>query len=215
MTHRKFSLLLAALAAGFLAVPASAMGMGQASGTNQGNGGALYSDLGATTMRPPEFLARFVELTQADLAGNAAVLTSLGLADDAGRAASQRAGFTAETTPGKIEATAGSAAAAQELVLTKLASRPVLTPENQAMFAAGALGLAQAAKGFTALTGDFVAVKKALADAGAKGRLALYAAKTVPSTATRLRQQLQAMVQFAKANNIPLATEVYDAAGAM
>jgi hypothetical protein len=214
-THRKFSLFLAALAAGFLAVAASAMGIGQASGTNQGNGGALYSDLGPATMRPAEFLARFVELTQADLAANAALLTSLGLGDDAGRTVSQRAGFTPETTPSNIEATVGAAAAAQELVLTKLASRPVLTPENQAMFADGALALVRSAKGFRALTVDFVAVKKAMVDAGAKGRLALYAAKTVPSTATRLRQELQAMVQFAKANNISLAAEVYDAAGAM
>jgi hypothetical protein len=59
-----------------------------------------------------------------------------------------------------------------------------------------------------------VAVKKALIDVGAKGRLALFAANTVPATATGLRQELQAVVQFAKANNSALAAEVYETAGA-
>jgi hypothetical protein len=213
-TPRKSWILCAALAANFALVPASAMGMGQASGTNQGNGGGLYSGIGPTAARPAEFLAQFVELTQADLAANAAMLASLGLADDAGRAASQAAAFTVETTPGKIEAAAGAAAAAHQLVLPKLAGSAVLTAENQAKFAAGALGMAQAAKGYSTLTGDIVAVKKALVDAGAKGRLALFAAKTVPATVTRLRQQLQAVVQFAKANNIALAAEVYETASA-
>lgn len=186
--------------------------MGQAAGTNQGNGGALYSDLGANTARPAQFLSRFVELTQADLAANAALLTALGLAGEAGTAAAQSAGFTVETTPGKIETTVGATAAAHQLVLARLASSPELGAENQAAFAAGALGLAQAVKGYSTLTGDFVAVKKALTDAGAKGRLALYAAKTVPATLAQARQQLQAMVQFAKANNISLAAEVHQAA---
>lgn len=213
-TPGKYWILCAALAAGFVTVPASAMGMGQASGTNQGNGGALYSGIGPSATRPAEFLAQFVELTQADLAANAAMLTSLGLAEDAGRAAAQAAAFTVETTPGKIEAAAGAAAAAHQLVLSKLAGSAVMTAENQAKFAAGALGMAQATRGYSALTGDFAAVKKALVDVGANGRLALFAAKTVPATVAGLRQELQAVVQFAKANNTALAAEVYETAAA-
>jgi hypothetical protein len=189
--------------------------MGQAMGTNQGNGGALYSELGPKGNRPAQFLPQFVELTQADFAANATLLTSLGLADDAARSASQSAGFSVETTPGKIEAAVGSVAAAHQLVLKKLATSPALTPENQAMFAAGALLLAQTAKGYASMTGDFVAVKKALFDAGAKARLALYAAKTMPPTVAQVREELQAIVVYAKAINITLAAEVSEAAAAM
>jgi hypothetical protein len=210
-TPRKFGLLLA-FAAGLAAIAPSAMG--QASGTNQGNGGALYSGLGPAGTRPAEFLADFVQLTQTDLAANAALLTSLGLAAEAGRSQAEADGFSVETTPGKIEATVGSAGAAHQLVMTKLASSPVLSAENQATFAAGALGLAQAAKRYSEVGGNLVAVKKALVDAGQKGRMALFAAKTVPATLTQVRQQLQAMVQFAKANNITLAPEVYEIAAA-
>jgi hypothetical protein len=59
-TPGKYWILCAALAAGFVTVPASAMGMGQASGTNQGNGGALYSGIGPSATRPAECLAQFV-----------------------------------------------------------------------------------------------------------------------------------------------------------
>jgi hypothetical protein len=212
-THRTFW-FIAALAAGCAAIPAAALAMGQ-SNTNQGNGGALYSDLASTTRPPEEFLARFVELTQGDLAANAVLLTALGLEGDAGAAASQSTGFSVETTPGKIEATVGSTAAAHQKVLARLAGSPALSAENQAAFAAGALGLAQAVNGYAELTGDFVAVKKSLSSAGAKGRLALYAAKTVPATVAQARQELQAAAQFAKSNNIALAPEVSQAAGAM
>jgi hypothetical protein len=210
----KFGLRLAVLAACFAVAAPSAMAMGQASGTNQGNGGALYSGLGPAGTRPAEFLADFVQLTQTDLAANAALLSSLGLAGEAGRSTAEADAFSVETTPSKIEATVGSAGAAHQLVMTKLASGPVLTAENQATFAAGALGLAQAVKRYAEVAGNLVAVKKALVDAGQKGRIALFAAKTVPATLAQVRQQLQAMVQFAKANNIPLAAEVYEAAAA-
>jgi hypothetical protein len=65
------------------------------------------------------------------------------------------------------------------------------------------------------LTENFGATKKALSDAGASGHIALFAAKTMPETAAQLRQELKAVVEFAKANNIALAPEVNEAAGAM
>jgi hypothetical protein len=216
MTKTRYRFLIASLAAWALAVSPAAAGMGQAGGqavgTNQGNGGALFSGLGANTARPAQVLSGFVELTQADLAANAALLSALGLAGDAGTAAAQSAGFTVDTTPGQIETAVGATAAARQLVLARLAGSPALAAENQAAFAAGAVGLAQAVKGYSALTSDIVAIKKAMTDAGAKGRLALYAVKTVPATLAQARQQLQAMVQFAKANNISLAAEVEQAA---
>lgn len=213
-THRNFW-FIAALAAGCATIPASALAMGQAAGTNQGNGGALYSGMAPTTRPPAEFLARFVELTRADLAANAVLLTALELEGDARTAASQSTGFSVDTTPGKIEAAVGATAAAHQKVMDKLAANPVLSAENQAAFAAGALSLAQAVKGYVELTGDFVAVKKSLSDAGAGGRLALYSVKTVPATLAKARQELQAAAQFAKSNNIALAPEVAQAAGAM
>ncbi|WLI90380.1 hypothetical protein Q4S45_04445 [Massilia sp. R2A-15] len=213
-THRNFW-FIAAFAAGCATIPASALAMGQAMGTNQGNGGALYSDLAPTTRPPAEFLARFVELTRADLGANAVMLAALDLEGDAGTAASQSAGFSVETTPGRIETTVGAAAAAHQKVMDRLAGGPVLSAEKQAAFAAGALSLAQAVKGYVELTGDLAAVKKSLSDAGAKGRLALYAAKTMPATVAQARQELQAAAQFAKSNNIALAPEVSQAAGTM
>jgi hypothetical protein len=58
-------------------------------------------------------------------------------------------------------------------------------------------------------------MKQALRDAGAPGRTALYAAKTMPQTVTQIRQALQAVIEFSKANSIPLAAEVNETAAAM
>jgi hypothetical protein len=184
-------------------------------GNELGNGGTTYSSVARTQDRSVGFMPRFVELTRAEIAANAALLASLGLAEEAKRASSLSEGFVAETTPGKVETVVGSAAAAHQQGVRKLAARPALDDANKAMFAAGALALAQAATGYSAMTENFGATKKALSDAGASGRIALFAAKTMPETTAQLRQELKAVLEFAKANNIALAPEVNDAAGAM
>jgi hypothetical protein len=89
------------------------------------------------------------------------LLASLGLAEEAKRASSLSEGLVAETTPGKVEAVVRSAAAAHQQVVRKLAARPALDDANKAMCAAGALALAQAAMGYSAMTENFGATKKA------------------------------------------------------
>lgn len=206
--NRKLSVILLALAASLVAASASAIGQ-------LGNGGTTYSSVAQTRDRSIGFMPRFVELTHAGAAAQATLLTSLGLADEAKRTTAISDTLAAESTAGTVDAVLGSSGAAQRLVLQKLAAGPVLNDADKAQFASGALSLARAAKGYAELTENFGDMKQALRDAGATGRTALYAAKTMPQTVTQIRQALQAVIEFSKANSIPLAAEVNETAAAM
>jgi hypothetical protein len=206
--NRQFSVILLALAASLATASASAIGQ-------LGNGGTTYSSIEQTRDRSIGFMPRFVELTHAGAAAQATLLSTLGLADDAKRTAAISDSLVAESTPGTVDTVLGSAGEAQRLVLQKLAAGPVLNDAAKAQFASAALELARTAKGYAELTANFGDMKQALRAAGAPGRTALYAAKTMPQTVTQMREALQAVLVFSKANGIALAAEVNETVAAM
>jgi hypothetical protein len=200
---RKCSVVFLALATSLVAASAS----GQV-----GTGGTTYSSVEHTRDRSIGFMPQFVALTHAETAAQVTLLASLGLADEAKRTAAITDTLAVESTPGTVDTVLASANTAQRLVLQKLAAGPVLNDAAKSELTSAALSLAIAAKGYAELTADFGNMKKGLRDAGASGRTALYAAKTMPQTLTEIRQALKAVVEYSKANGIVLAAEVHETA---
>lgn len=179
-----------------------------------GNGGTTYSGL-MTQTRPEEFLGRFVELAQAEMAANTVLLNALGVADAAKPAAGAVQALDTKASTGDISKVTAAAGATHQLLTQTLGTRIQLSEANKTSFANGALALTHAARDFTELTKNIGITKQALTTAGAPARVALYAARCTPDEAAQLRAELKAVVAFANANQVSLAAEVTEAAAAM
>lgn len=175
-----------------------------------GNGGTTFSDLWSSA-RPEDFLARFIELTQADMAADTNLLGALGVA----QSNKPLPALDMNATTGNITDAAAAIAASKAQTLQALAAPAAASAANQADFAAAALALTRAARDFTDLTSNIVATKKSLIGAGARGRIALHAARNATEMAAQLRTEVKAVVAFADARQIALPAEVIAAAAAM
>lgn len=187
---------------------------GSASARQLGNGGTTYSGLWSKT-RPEEFLGKFIEVAQADLTANAALLSALGVADAARPSASALQTLDMKATTSDIANAASAANATHQLVTQTLAGSAPLSDSSKTSFAAGALALAQATRNLTDLTKNIGATKQALVTAGAPARVALYAARNAPDLAAQMRAEVKAVVEYASAHQIALAPEVTEVAASM
>lgn len=187
---------------------------GIASARQLGNGGTTFSSLSKQT--PPEaFLGRFVELAHADLVANGTLLDALGVPAAARPATATLAALDMNATTTDIANAAAAAGATHQLVTQSLAAAPPLGDAGKSSFASGALALAQAARDFTDLTKNIGATKQALVTAGMPARVALHAARYTPEVAAQLRAELKAVVAFADANQVSLASAVKEAAASL
>lgn len=200
--------LVFTLACATLAAP------GLAGARQLGNGGTTYSGLWAQT-RPEEFLGKFIEVAQADLAANTALLNVLAVPAAARPPGGALATLDMKATSSDIGNATASAATLHQLVTERVGARAPLPEAEKANFASATLALAQAARNFTDLTKNIADTKKALTAAGAPARVALYAAKNAPDMAAQLRAELKALVAFAGDNQIALAPEALSAAAAL
>ena len=181
---------------------------GASQAQNMGNGGTTYSGLQAN-VRPDVYLGKFIELNQAEAAGNAALATSLGLAPAA------RPALALDATSSEVAATVSAAGAAQQQLIDAMAKPAALNDTAKASFAAAAVALAQTSRDFTETTKNLGGIKQNLAMSGARAKVALYASRNTADLADKLRAELKAVVAFAAANQIALAPEVAATAAAM
>lgn len=209
MTMSKHTLALSlALSLAALAAP------GLAEARQLGNGGTTYSGLWAKT-RPEEFLGKFIEGMQADLAANTALLNALAVPEASRPPAAALATLDMKASTGDIGNATAAAGALHQLVTQSVGAHAPLSDADKAGFANAALALSQVARNFTDLTQNIGATKQALANGGARARIALYAARNASDIAAQLRAELKAVVAFATASQIALAPEVIEAAAAM
>lgn len=178
---------------------------------NPGNGGTTFDGMQVTT-RPEEFLGKFIESTQAEAAADAGMLMALGDEQAARRVADVASALDLNATPGQIGAANDATRAAGQRIAEMLAAHAPLTEAGKAGFASGALKLANATRQFSALTRNINATKQAMSMAGARGRIALFAARAAPEHAAQLRAQLREVITFAGANQVALAPEAGSAA---
>jgi hypothetical protein len=200
--------LVFALAIGALAAPILA------EARQLGNGGTTYSSLMART-RPEEFLGRFIEVAQADLAANTALLNALQAPEATRPSSSALASLDMKASTADISNATSAAATLHKLATQTVAAHAPLNEADKANFASAALGLSLVARNITDLTKNIAGTKQALAAAGAPARVALYAARNTSDLAEQLRAEVKAVVAFASANQIALAPEVIEAAAAM
>ncbi len=175
---------------------------------NPGNGGTTYAGMQAT-VRPDEFMARFIDLNKAEAAATSTLSTALGLAPAA------RPPLDLSASSAEIAAAASAAGAAQQQLIQAMAKPAALSDAAKADFARGALALAQAEREFTEQMKNLGGIKQNLASSGARARVALYASRNTSDLAEKLRAELKAVAAFAAANQIAVAPEVTAAAAAM
>lgn len=187
---------------------------GLAGARQLGNGGTTFSSLSQQTA-PEAFLDKFVELAHADLLANTMLLDALGVPATARTATAALAALDMQASTADIANASAAAGATHQLVTQALATGRPLDDASKSSFASGALALCQAAQDFTALSKNIGATKQALNSAGMPARVALQASRYTPEVAAQLRAELKAVVAFAQANQVSLASAVKEAAAAL
>ena len=181
---------------------------GASQAQNPGNGGTTFSGLQAT-VRPDDYLGKFIELSKAEAAATTTLSSALGLS------AAARPPLDLSASTAEVAATVAASGAAQQQLQEAMNKPAALSDANKALFAGGALALAQVARDTNEMTKNLGAIKQNLALSGGRARVALYASRNTADVADKLRAELKAVVAFAAANQIALAPQVTEAAAAM
>lgn len=174
-----------------------------------GNGGTTYSSVEKTADSAESLIDKFEQATRDALTADAGLLGAVGLAAEAEQASTGLKLLAPDATPSMFESMVKLNNESCAALAQRLRAQPALDDAGRARFGGGVVGLAQAVQAYSSLAQDLPGLKQNLRTAGgAKSRVALYIAKTLPGSLGEMKQTLKGALEFARQNNIVLPAEV-------
>jgi hypothetical protein len=178
-----------------------------------GNGGALFSGIDKANPDAPAIVGQYVETAQATLNADQALLSAVGLNEQAGKAAAEAQGLSANATRSQLENAFKIQADSNQALQQKLAARPELNDAGRQQFVNGIAELSRSYLAGAAMSRDLVDIRKTLKGSNAPAIAAIYLSKALPGAIKEQAQTLQAAAAYAKANNITLPQVTSEALG--
>lgn len=198
--------LIAAAAAMLLAsVPAFAQ---------PGNGGAKYSDVGSADVKVSDVVPNYVAAAVPLFAAETALLSAVGDQADADRLQTASKGLTNDATRGALDEINTAHMDALAGLEKALAAKPTLDEGARKQYADALRGLGLGLAEYTKMNRDLEPLRKKWRGGGTT-TAALYVAKGMPFALKSLGSAAKAAIEYAQANNIPVAPEAQSAVAAL
>lgn len=176
-----------------------------------GNGGGKYEGVDKVNLKPAQMVEKFVDMAQGVLGADNSLLSSVGLAEQAGKAGAEAKALTPDASRGQLESALKLQTDSGLALEQKLAAKADLNDAGKQQFSAGIGELSRGVIQYAGFSRDLNDIKKNLRPIGGANSAVIYLAKVLPTSVKELGQTLKAAVAYAKANNIAVPAEADEA----
>ncbi|MBV6320703.1 hypothetical protein [Duganella violaceipulchra] len=173
---------------------------------------SLNIGTGGGSASAEQIVAKYVGGTQSVMRADANMLAAVGLKDEAEKASVQAKNLTEGATKGSLEEAAAVRTSSSEALERTLNGKKIeMDAASKKQFANGVGDLAKGVIQYVDMSKDVSGFKPGMSSFGAAAGSAIFVAKNLPDSIKNLGRTLKTVVDFSKANNIPVPKEATDA----